>query len=337
MAVEVADAAAVAVEDDAKRGGTMKTMKTNYTKDIGSLLCLLVLIAMSSVMSIAQGPRFKTKGFATAEAAAQALVAAAENFDTPALRSILGPGSDDIIDTGEPYRDREVVMEFGKLGRTKQVVSLAPRTKARAFLQVGEDNWPFPVPIVKSGGKWYFDTVAGRQELINRRIGSNEYDAMNICDRYVDAQLEYAQTKHDGARVNQYAQRIISSPGKQDGLAWQNADGIWAGHISDETAKVLANIYVGSETPFHGYLFRVLKQQGPAAQGGAFDYLQNGAMIGGFALIAYPATYRVTGVRSFIVNHEGIIYEKDLGPETATTAPNWQSFNPDPTWTRVPE
>ena len=228
-------------------------------------------------------------------------------------------------------------MEFGSLGSTKQKVALDPRTKTRAFLEVGEDNWPFPVPIVKSGTKWYFDTAAGRQELINRRIGSNEYDAMNLCDRFVDAQLEYAATKHDGARVNQYAQRIISSPGKQDGLAWQNADGTWAGHISDEMAKMLANIYTGEQAPFHGYFFKVLKAQGPAAQGGAFNYLQNGAMIGGFALIAYPSVYQVTGVKSFIVNHEGVIYEKDLGPATAKTAQLMEAFNPDPTWKAVPE
>ena len=315
----------------------MNTMKTNFAKNVVSLFCVLGVIAMSSAVSIGQSTKFKTRGFPSAEAAGSALVTAAEKFDTAAIKQILGPGSDDIIDTGEPFRDREVVMEFGKLGTTKQSISFDPRTRMRAFLVVGKDDWPFPVPIVKSGTQWYFDTAAGRQELFNRRIGSNEYDAMNICDRFVDAELEYAATKHDDARVNQYAQRIISTPGKQDGLAWQNADGSWAGHISDETAKVLANIEVGEGIPFHGYRFKVLTAQGPAARGGAFDYMQNGALIGGFALLAYPSIYRITGVKSFIVNHEGVIYEKDLGPTTAKEAQLMEAFNPDRTWMPVPE
>ncbi len=337
MAAGAAVVVVAAAEDDDKGGEIMKTMKANHTKNVGSLFCVLVLIAMSSLVSIGQVAKFKNKGFASAEAAGSALIAAAEKWDTAEIKQILGPGSDDIIETGEPFRDKEVVVEFATLGRTKQKIALDPRTKTRAFLEVGDDNWPFPVPIVKSGTKWYFDTAAGRQELINRRIGSNEFDAMTLCDKFVDAQLEYAETKHDGARVNQYAQRIISSPGKQDGLAWQNADGTWAGHISDEFAKLLANIYTGQQAPFHGYFFKVLKGQGPAAQGGEFNYLQNGAMIGGFALVAYPSIYQVTGVKSFIVNHEGVIYEKDLGPATAKAAQLMETFNPDRTWTAVPE
>ena len=335
---EAADAAAVAVEDDVKGGGIMKTKKPNFMKNIGSLFCVVFLIAFSSVLSIGQGSKFKTKGFASAQAAGKsALVAAAEKYDTAAIREMLGPDSDDIIDTGEPFRDKEVVIEFGSLGRTKQNISLDPRTKTRAFLQVGEDDWPFPVPIVKSGTQWYFDTAAGRQELLNRRIGSNEYDAMNVCDRFVDAEIDYGATKHEDARVNQYAQRIISSPGKQDGLAWQNADGTWAGHISDDTAKILANLYTGPDAPFRRYYFKVLKAQGPAAHGGAFDYMQNGAIVGGFALSSYPSVYRVTGVKSFIVNHEGVMYEKDLGLTTAKTAQLMELFNPDRTWTPVSE
>ena len=330
------DAAEAAAEDDAKGGRPMKTNKTNFMKNVCSLFCVLVLIAISTLASIGQTSKFTTRGFPSAEAAGSALVDAAEKFDAAAIRAMLGPGSDDIIDTGEPFRDKEIVQEFGKLGRSKQSIAFAPRTRMRAFLQVGDDDWPFPVPIVKSGAQWYFDTAAGRQELLNRRIGSNEYDAMYICDRFVDSQIEYAAMKHDDARVNQYAQRIISSPGKQDGLAWQNADGTWAGHITDETAKMLGNIDPNRQAPFHGYLFKVLKAQGPSAQGGAFDYMQNGAMIGGFALLAYPSTYRVTGVKSFIVNHEGVIYEKDLGPDTAKTAQLMEAFNPDRTWTPVP-
>ena len=314
----------------------MKTMTMNSTKSILGLVAL-ILIAISPLCSLSQNAKFSSKGFASAQEAGSALVAAAEKYDTAAIKEILGPGSNDIIDTGEPSRDKDIVIEFGKLGTAKQDIAVDPRAKTRAILQVGEDNWPFPVPIVKSGAKWYFDTAAGRQEIINRRIGSNEYDAMNLCDRFVDSEIEYAATKHDDARVNQYAQRIISSPGKQDGLAWQNADGTWAGHITDETAKELADVYTGPGSPFHGYLFKVLKAQGPAAKGGAFDYMQNGAMIGGFALLAYPSIYQVTGVKSFIVNHEGVIYEKDLGPASAKIAQFMEAFNPDSTWTPVPE
>lgn len=336
-AAEAAEVAAVEVAGDVKGGEIMKMKKANYTKNVVSLLGALLLIALPSAVSNGQTTKFRSKAFASAESAGGALISAAEKYDTAAIKEILGPDSDDIINTGEPARDKELVMEFGSLGRTKQSIALDPRTKTRAFLQVGADDWPFPVPIVKSGAKWYFDTAAGRQELLNRRIGSNEYDAMNLCDKFVDSELDYAATKHEGARVNQYAQRIISSPGKQDGLAWQNADGTWAGHITDETAKELGDVYMGPGTPFHGYRFKVLTAQGPAAHGGAFDYMQNGALIGGFALLAYPSVYKVTGVKSFIVNHEGVIYEKDLGPETAKAAQLMEAFNPDRTWTPVPE
>ena len=296
-----------------------------------------LIVTLCSIFAIGQTASLKGKGFASAEEAAKALIDAAEKFDPAAIKEILGPDSMDIIDTGEPYRDRELVREFGVLGRTKQNISYDPRTRARAFLAVGDDDWPFPLPIVKRGTKWYFDTAAGRQELLHRRIGSNEYDAMNICDKFVEAQFEYAKTKHDGARVNQYAQRIISSPGKQDGLAWQNADGSWGGHISDEMAKLLANIYTGEQAPFHGYYFKILKGQGAAAPGGAMDYVANGAMIGGFALIAYPSIYQVTGVKSFIVSHHGVIYEKDLGPQTALTVRSMELFDPDRTWRLIDE
>lgn len=315
----------------------MKILRSKTVRLIVSFFVALTFFSFATDTVIGQAASPKTKAFASAEVAANALIDAAEKFDTAAIKEILGADSSDIIDTGEPFRDRELVVEFAALARTKLNVAYAPKNKTRAFLEVGADGWPFPVPIVKRGTKWYFDTPAGRQELIFRRIGSNEYDAMNICDSYVDAQFQYAATKQDGARVNQYAQRIISSPGKKDGLAWQNADGTWGGFISDDTAKLLANIYIGRQEPFHGYYFKILKAQGTAAQGGAFNYVANGAMIGGFALIAYPSIYQVTGVKSFIVNHEGVIYEKDLGPKTAETARLMELFDPDRTWTPVPE
>jgi hypothetical protein len=205
----------------------------------------------------------------------------------------------------------------------------------RAVFVVGNDNWPLPIPIVKRGGKWLFDAKEGRKEILLRRIGSNELDAIQICRGYVEAQKQYAQEKHEGAEVNQYAQRIISTAGKQDGLAWQNSDGSWGGPIGEGVAKALAQGYSNRSQPYHGYFFKILKGQGPAAPLGAMDFVVNGAMIGGFALAAAPADYRVTGVKTFLVSYEGIVYEKDLGPDTLRIFQEMQLYNPDKTWIRT--
>jgi hypothetical protein len=192
----------------------------------------------------------------------------------------------------------------------------------------------FTIPIVKSNGKWHFDTKAGRNEILLRRIGTNELDAIEVCRGFVEAQKEYAEEKHDDSSVNQYAQRIISTPGKHDGLAWQNPDGTWEGPVGGGVAKALEQGYSNPERsqPYHGYYFKVLKGQSPAAPMGQMDFVVKGAMIGGFALAAAPAQYRVTGVQTFIVSHDGIVYERDLGPETLKTFQSMDRFNPDKTW-----
>jgi hypothetical protein len=213
-------------------------------------------------------------------------------------------------------------------------VKVDPRTKRFATLVVGEDEWPFPVPVVKVGPKWYFDSKSGVREILIRRIGRNELDAIKICRGYVDAQHEYALTKHDGG-VNQYAQRIIATPGKQDGLAWQNPDGTWGGPVGENVAKAIQRGYTTRTEPYHGYFFKVLKGQGPDAPLGQLDYLIKGAMIGGFALIAAPAEYRKTGVMTFMVSQDGVVYQKDLGPNTLEIAKNIDRFNPDKTWQPV--
>jgi hypothetical protein len=198
---------------------------------------------------------------------------------------------------------------------------------------VGNDDFPLPIPIVKRKGKWSFDTKVGREEILNRRIGANELNAIEICRGFDEAQHEYAQEKHDDSKVNQYAQRIISTPGKHDGLAWQNADGTWGGPVGEEVAKALEEGYkAGRGTPYHGYYFKVLKGQGPAASMGEMDFVVGGAMIGGFALAAAPAEYRVTGVMTFIVGPDGVVYEKDLGPDTLKTFQSMDKYNPDKTW-----
>jgi hypothetical protein len=277
------------------------------------------------------------KAFPTPQAAADALIDAAEKFDVPALEAILGPGGEGIIHTGEPARDKEIAQQFAEQARTKMDVSVDPKTRRRAFITVGSDDWPFPVPIVKSGTTWSFDSKAGLNEILLRRIGRDELDAIEVSRGFVEAQQEYALTKHGDSQVNQYAQKIISTPGKQDGLAWQNPDGTWDGPIGEKVARAIDRGYSPKDEPYHGYYFRVLKGEGPDAPLGQLDYVENGVMIGGFALIAVPAEYKVTGVMTFIVSDDGVVYQKDLGPNTVELAQKIDRFNPDKTWSPVAE
>jgi hypothetical protein len=273
--------------------------------------------------------------FATPDKAAAALIDAAEKFDQPALLSILGPEGKDLIQTGEPSRDRELAQNFASKAREKNTVTLEGTRTDRAILSVGTELWPLPIPIVKRGAKWSFDSRAGVREVLLRRIGRNELDAIAICHGYVEAQHEYALKKREGYDVNQYAQKIISSPGKQDGLAWKNADGTWGGPVGENIAKAIEQGHSSKTEPYHGYYFKILKGQGPAAPLGQLDFVVKGAMIGGFALIAAPAQYRVTGIKTFMVSHDGVVYEKDLGPNTLAIAKTIERFNPDPSWSPV--
>jgi hypothetical protein len=188
---------------------------------------------------------------------------------------------------------------------------------------------------VKTSGKWSWDAEAGREEIAARRIGSNELDAIEICRGYVEAQNEYAYQKRDGRHLNQYAQRIISSPGKQDGLAWQDTEGHWSGPIGEHVARAIAEGEAVQGEPYHGYFFKVLKGQGPDAPLGRTDFVVNGVMIGGFALVAAPAEYGQTGIKTFMVSHNGVVYQKDLGLSTLDKFKAMELYNPDRTWTRV--
>jgi hypothetical protein len=273
--------------------------------------------------------------FETAEKAADALIDAAEKFDVSSLIRIVGPQGEDLVLTGEYAQDRERAQEFAAQGRKKKQVSLDPKTDTRAYLLVGERDWPFALPIVKHGTRWSFDAAAGRQEIMYRRIGSNELDAIEICEGYVDAQFDFAYRKRQGYEAAQYAQRVISNPGKQDGLAWQNKDGSWGGPIGEKIAHAIAQGYDLKADPYHGYFFKVLKAQGPAAPLGAMDYVVGGIMIGGFALVAAPAEYGETGLKTFMVSHTGVLYEKDLGPDTLAEFQKMDRFNPDKSWTPV--
>ena len=307
----------------------------------GACALLVAPALLGGQQSAAKTPRTSaragTKTFDTPRDAADALVGAAEQFDERALQDILGPGSEDIFLTGEYPQDRKRASDFAAEAREKQSVSVDPKTGNRAFLLVGNEDWPFPVPIVKQGEKWAFDAKAGRQELFYRRIGSNELDAIDICRGYVEAQHDYALQKREVYDANQYAQRIVSTPGKQDGLAWQNPDGSWGGPIGEKIARAIEQGYSGGADPYHGYFFKILKGQGPAAPLGEMDFVVKGVMIGGFALVAAPAEYGVTGVKSFIVSHDGVVYEKDLGPATLNEFRKMERFNPDPSWKPVSE
>ena len=300
-----------------------------------ALLCVLGVLSHAAPQAKQQPAQSTQKAFNTAEEAAKALVEAADTYDVPALLEILGSDGQDLVASEDPAQDKNRAAAFAALAREKAFVT-TDSSNRRAELTVGNDGWPLPIPIVKRSGKWYFDTKAGRQEILFRRIGENELDAIQICRGFVEAQHEYAADKHDGSELNQYAQRIISTAGKQDGLAWQNADGSWGGPVGEGAAKAIEQGYTAGQ-PYHGYYFKVLKGQGPAARMGEMDFVVNGVMIGGFALVAAPAQYRVTGVKTFMVSHDGIVYEKDFGPDTPTVFKNMERYNPDKTWRRTDE
>jgi hypothetical protein len=272
--------------------------------------------------------------FDTPQQAADALVAAAGKFDVAELDKIFGPDAEGIVSSGDPAQDKERAKEFAAQAHEKMNVSVDKKGADRAFILVGQNEWPFPVPLVKQAGKWSFDAKAGRQEILYRRIGDNELDAINICRGYVDAQREFAQQRREGYAVNEYAQHIIGTYPKRDGLAWKKPDGTWGGPVGEKVAQAIDQGYSLGK-PYHGYFFKVLKGQGPAAPFGAMDFVVKGVMIGGFGLVAAPAEYRQTGVKTFIVSHHGVVYEKDLGPNTLEEFKKMELFNPDKSWKPV--
>jgi hypothetical protein len=304
-----------------------------------SLICIAPACARDSNESgqdaSAQSSGAAQKTFATPREAADALIKATETFDVPALKGILGPDGEDLVSSEDAVQDKNRASAFATKAHEKNEITTDAKDPKRAILSVGNDDWPLPIPIVQKAGKWSFDAKAGRQEILFRRIGGNELDAIQICRGYVEAQREYALEKHDGAEVNQFAQRIISTPGKHDGLAWRNSDGSFGGPVGENLANALDQGYTDRSQPYHGYFFKILKGQGPAAPLGAVDFVVKGAMIGGFALAAAPADYRVTGVKTFIVSYEGVVYEKDLGPDTLSAFKAMTLYNPDKTWRRT--
>jgi len=303
-----------------------------------ALFCTVATLskaAKQSVQNASTRSQSAPKPFATPQQASEALIQAAATFDLSALKEILGPDGEDLVSSEDPVRDKNIAAAFATKAREKNQITLDPKNFRRAILSVGNDDWPLPIPLIKKDGKWSFDTKAGREEILLRRIGANELDVIQICRGYVEAQNEYAMEKHDNSGVNQYAQKIISTPGRQDGLAWQNSDGTWGGPVGEGIAKALAQGYTDRSQPYHGYYFKILKGQGPAVPLGKIDFMVNGAMIGGFALAAAPAEYRVTGVKTFLVSYEGVVYQKDLGPHTLKIFRDMELYNPDKTWDRT--
>ncbi|MGO9897866.1 MAG: DUF2950 domain-containing protein [Bryobacteraceae bacterium] len=275
------------------------------------------------------GPLAAQTPFPSPQAAAKALVSAAETNDTGALMKLFGPEGKPIVDSGDPAEDRALRLQFAKLAQEK--LQVLERDSGHATLLAGNAEWPFPVPLALAKGEWRFDTAAGKTEVLARRIGRNEINAAEVCRGYVEAQIEYASADRDANGVLEYAQKILSSAGKKDGLYWEGESALVPKAFSDAAAAMEGH----KSAPYHGYYFRILKAQGPGAEGGALDYVVKGKMIGGFALVAWPAEYAVSGIKTFLVNHKGIVYEKDLGASTAALARQMARFDPDKTWKPV--
>jgi Protein of unknown function (DUF2950) len=297
-------------------------------RSLVSLTVAALLCAAASVASAQQA-------FKTPDEAASALVSAAKTGDRKAIVTVLGPDGEDIVSSGDEVADAATRQKFIAAYDAKHEIAMEGDNKAT--MVIGLEDFPLPIPLVRKDGMWQFDTVAGRREILARRIGKNELDAIQASLAYVDAQNEYAEKDRTGAGVGTYAQRIISQPGKKDGLYWPTSQGEDASPLGELVAEATAQGYRagGERAPFHGYYFKILTKQGAAAPGGELEYVVRGKMIGGFALVAYPAEYRNSGVMTFIVNHAGTVFQKDLGPDTAKLAERMSAFNPDKTWQKV--
>jgi hypothetical protein len=299
------------------------------------IVMLAALIVITGYEGMAQAAKLQQKAFKSPDAAVKALVDATRENDVKALEALFGPGSKDIISSGDDVDDARgramFVKSYDDAHRLEKV------SDKKRILYVGKDDWPMPVPIVKTGKRWHFNTQEGREEILSRRIGKNELGAIQTCLAIADSEKEYATLDRDNDQLLEYAQKFESEKGKRDGLYWESAPGESLSPMGPLVARAVDEGYVKAEqlAPYHGYYFRILKAQGENANGGAHTYMVNDKMIGGFAIVAYPAVYRASGVKTFIVNHEGVVYEKDLGPETSKLAETMTVFDPDKSWMKV--
>ncbi|MFY9947966.1 MAG: DUF2950 domain-containing protein [Candidatus Sulfotelmatobacter sp.] len=282
-------------------------------------------------------PQTGQQTFSSAEEASQALVTAMKNNDQQSLLKVLGPNAKSIVSSGDDAEDQKDRDEF--LKKYQQMHRLVMEPDGTTTLYIGAENWPTPIPLVHKGSSWYFDTAAGKQEILYRRVGRNELAVIQTCGGLVDAEKEYYSQPHDGATDRQYAEKFFSDPGKQNGLYWETASGQTSSPIGPLVAVAATENYPQPPDrnlePFEGYYFRILKAQGAKARGGAHSYLENGKMTRGFAFVAYPAEYRSSGVMTFIVDQDGIVYEKDLGPKTAAIAKTMTKYDPDSSWRKA--
>ena len=273
--------------------------------------------------------------FASPEEASTALIAAIRSGDQATLRKLFGPGSDEIVSSGDEVADKTARENFVAMYDANH--ALVPEGDEKVWLQIGADGWPMPVPIVKRDGRWYLDGAEGADEVVYRRVGRNELGAIAVCRGYVDAQTEYASADRDGEGAGVYANKLISDPGTHNGLYWETAEGDEPSPVGPFVADAAAEGYRRGAGEYHGYRYRQLFRQTDAANGGAIDYFDNGVLKNGFALVAWPAEYGVSGVMTFIVNQDGVVFQKDLGEETETAVAAMDAYNPDPTWTAVVE
>jgi hypothetical protein len=353
VAVGAGEAAAVAVEDDAAKntgskkvgilgyrlgftGGEMKFAKleSQRTADWWLLVGFLVVTAVMFTYSLSFAAAAQQKSFSSAEDAVKAAVAAARKDDEKELAAIFGPGSEELLRSGDAVADKQRRADFLKAYDEKnRLVTEGENT----ILVVGKTDWPLPIPLVKKDNGWVFDAAKGKKEVLNRRIGQNELNAIQVALAYVDAQREYAMKDRDGDGLLEYAQSFRSDSGKKNGLYWPVKNGEEQSPLGSFAARAVKAGYKAADkpVPFHGYYYRILTAQGKAAPGGAYSYIVKGSMIGGFALVAYPAEYGNSGVMSFIVNHDGKVFQKDLGKNTTTVAAAMKEYNPDKTWVQA--
>jgi hypothetical protein len=294
-----------------------------------------VLVILAALTWTVGAQETGQKAFSSPQEALKTLVEALQAGGRESLPAILGSESEKIISSGDEVSDKADRERFLKAYDEK--VDLVRKGNDRVEVVLGNDNWPFPIPIVKKGDSWLFDTQAGKEEILNRRIGRNELNTVEVCQAYVEAQREYASADREQDGIIQYAQKIISDPGKRNGLYWEVAEGEVPSPLGPFAANAAAEGYRRGDkpVPFHGYYFRILTGQGLKAAGGSYNYVINGHMVAGFALVAWPAEYGASGVMTFVVNRNGIVYEKDLGPGTAETAKTITLYNPDQTWRRA--
>ena len=319
---------------------TISKIKNCVSWQFGVTIILAMLLVICAGYSPAQAAAKKVqqKTFGSPEEAVKAIVDAVKSDDIKALHAILGPESEKVISSGDDVADQTFRARFVKAYEEKNKIETVNDSKA--ILSVGEKDWPLPIPIVKKGQKWSFDTKAAKTEILNRRIGGNELSTIKFCEAFVDAQLEYALKDNDGDGLFEYAERFWSDPGKKNGLYWETKEGEEPSPLGPFAAEAYKAGYgkqksSGEPRPYHGYYFRILKAQGKNAPGGAYDYVVKDSMIGGFALVAYPAQYGNSGIMTFIVNQDGIVYQKNLGKDTVKIAQAIRVFDPDKTWKKV--